>query len=195
MKVNGVAKAQKYDNATVLFSDFINFSAIAESLTPEKLVRQLDFYFKTFDEIIGKYQLEKIKTIGDAYMCVGGLPQENANNPLEMVKAALEIQAKLEQLKTERSAKGEPFFEARIGIHTGPLVAGVVGSRKFAYDVWGDTVNVAARLESKSEAGKVNISSATYKQIKSIFACEFRGKIPIKNRGEVDMYFVKGLVS
>ncbi len=193
LKINGVAKAQKYDNATVLFSDFINFSGIAESLTPEKLVRQLDFYFKTFDEIIGKYELEKIKTIGDAYMCVGGLPQENANNPLEMVKAALEIQAKLEQLKAERSAKGEPFFEARIGIHTGPLVAGVVGSRKFAYDVWGDTVNVAARLESKSEAGKVNISSATYKQIKSTFACEFRGKIPIKNRGEVDMYFVKGL--
>ena len=195
LKINGVAKAQKYDNATVLFSDFINFSAIAESLTPEKLVRQLDFYFKTFDEIIGKYELEKIKTIGDAYMCVGGLPEENINNPLEMVKAALEIQAKLGQLKAERSAKGEPFFEARIGIHTGPLVAGVVGSRKFAYDVWGDTVNVAARLESKSEAGKVNISSATYKQIKSTFSCEFRGKIPIKNRGEVDMYFVKGLAS
>ncbi len=195
LKVNGVAKAKKYEDATVLFSDFKNFSAIAESLSPEKLVRQLDFYFKTFDEIIGKYQLEKIKTIGDAYMCVGGLPQENPNNPLEMVKAALEIQEKIESLKVERSVKGQPFFEARIGIHTGPLVAGVVGSRKFAYDVWGDTVNVAARLESKSEPGKVNISSATYNKIKSTFACEFRGKIPIKNRGEVDMYFVKGLAS
>lgn len=193
LKINGVSKAKKYDNATVLFSDFKNFSGIAESLSPEKLVDQLDFYFKTFDEIIGKYQLEKIKTIGDAYMCVGGLPEENPNNPLEMVKAALEIQAKLQDLKVARSTNGEPFFEARIGIHTGPLVAGVVGSRKFAYDVWGDTVNVAARLESKSEAGKVNISSATYEQIKSTFACEFRGKIPIKNRGEVDMYFVKGL--
>jgi len=195
LKVNGVAKAKKYEDATVLFSDFKNFSAIAESLTPEKLVRQLDFYFKTFDEIIGKYQLEKIKTIGDAYMCVGGLPKENPNNPLEMVKAALEIQQKLESLKVDRSKKGEPFFEARIGIHTGPLVAGVVGSRKFAYDVWGDTVNVAARLESKSEAGKVNISAATYHKIKTNFACEFRGKIPIKNRGEVDMYFVKGLAN
>ena len=195
LKVNGVAKAKKYEGATVLFSDFKNFSAIAESLTPEKLVHQLDFYFKTFDEIIGKYELEKIKTIGDAYMCVGGLPNENPNNPLEMVKAALEIQETLERLKAERSAKGEPFFEARIGIHTGPLVAGVVGSRKFAYDVWGDTVNVAARLESKSQAGKVNISAATYHKIKSTFACEFRGKIPIKNRGEVDMYFVKGLAS
>lgn len=195
LKVNGVAKAKKYEDATVLFSDFKNFSAIAKSLTPEKLVHQLDFYFKTFDEIIDKYQLEKIKTIGDAYMCVGGLPQENPNNPLEMVKAALEIQEKLEELKADRSAKGEPFFEARIGIHTGPLVAGVVGSRKFAYDVWGDTVNIAARLESKSQAGKVNISSATYHKIKATFACEFRGKIPIKNRGEVDMYFVKGLAS
>ena len=195
LKVNGVAKARKYENATVLFSDFKNFSAIAESLSPERLVHELDFYFKTFDEVIGKYQLEKIKTIGDAYMCVGGLPEENPNNPLEMVKAALEIQRILERLKTERLAKGEPFFEARIGIHTGPLVAGVVGSRKFAYDVWGDTVNVAARLESKSEAGKVNISAATYNKIKSTFDCEFRGKIPIKNRGEVDMYFVKGLAS
>jgi len=195
LKVNGVAKARKYEDATVLFSDFKNFSAIAESLSPERLVHELDFYFKTFDEIIGKYQLEKIKTIGDAYMCVGGLPEENPNNPLEMVKAALEIQTILERLKTERLAKGEPFFEARIGIHTGPLVAGVVGSRKFAYDVWGDTVNVAARLESKSEAGKVNISAATYNKIKSTFNCEFRGKIPIKNRGEVDMYFVKGMAS
>ena len=195
LKVNGVAKARKYEDATVLFSDFKNFSGIAESLSPERLVHELDFYFKTFDEVIGKYQLEKIKTIGDAYMCVGGLPEENPNNPLEMVKAALEIQDILEKLKQERIVKGEPFFEARIGIHTGPLVAGVVGSRKFAYDVWGDTVNVAARLESKSEAGKVNISAATYDKIKSTFACEFRGKIPIKNRGEVDMYFVKGMAS
>lgn len=194
LKVNGVAKARKYDNATVLFSDFKNFSAIAESLSPERLVHELDFYFKTFDDIIGKYNLEKIKTIGDAYMCVGGLPEENANNPLEMVEAALEIQSYLTALKLQRAEKGEPFFEARIGIHTGPLVAGVVGSRKFAYDVWGDTVNVAARLESKSEAGKVNISSTTYEVIKNKFNCEFRGKIPIKNRGEVDMYFVEGLV-
>jgi len=194
LKVNGVAKARKYDNATVLFSDFKNFSGIAESLSPERLVHELDYYFKTFDDIIGKYKLEKIKTIGDAYMVVGGLPEEDLDNPLEMVKAALEIQSYLTALKMEREEKGEPFFEARIGIHTGPLVAGVVGSRKFAYDVWGDTVNVAARLESKSEAGKVNISSTTYEVIKSKFNCEFRGKIPIKNRGEVDMYFVEGLV-
>lgn len=195
LKVSGVAKARKYENATVLFADFKNFSAIAESLSPERLVHELDFYFKTFDEIIGKYDLEKIKTIGDAYMCVGGLPEENEENPMEMVAAALEIQTKLTALKKQRAEKGEPYFEARIGIHTGPLVAGVVGSRKFAYDVWGDTVNIAARLESKSEAGKVNISSTTYDYIKAKFACEFRGKIPIKNRGEVDMYYVEGLVA
>ncbi len=195
LKINGTAKARKYENATVLFSDFINFSAIAEKLSPERLVYELDFYFKTFDTIISNYKLEKIKTIGDAYMCVAGLPEENPNNPLEMVKAALEIQSYLTALKMERIEAGEPYFEARIGIHTGPLIAGVVGSKKFAFDVWGDTVNVAARLESKSEAGKVNISSSTYDYIKSSFNCVSRGKVPVKNKGEIEMYFVEGLTS
>ena len=195
LKVNGSAKARKYENATVLFSDFINFSAIAEALTPERLVHELDFYFKTFDSIISNYKLEKIKTIGDAYMCVAGLPEENPNNALEMVKAALEIQSYLTALKMERIEAGEPYFEARIGIHTGPLVAGVVGSKKFAFDVWGDTVNVAARLESKSQAGKVNISASTYDYIKSSFNCVSRGKVPVKNKGEIEMYFVEGLAS
>lgn len=195
LKVNGTAKARKYENATVLFSDFINFSAIAEALTPERLVHELDFYFKTFDSIISNYKLEKIKTIGDAYMCVAGLPEEDPNNPLEMVKAALEIQSYLTALKIERMDAGEPYFEARIGIHTGPLIAGVVGSKKFAFDVWGDTVNVAARLESKSEAGKVNVSASTYEYIKSSFNCVARGKVPVKNKGEIEMYFVEGLAS
>lgn len=193
LKVNGVAKARKYENATVLFSDFKNFSAIAETLTPERLVSELDFYFKTFDEIIGKYNLEKIKTIGDAYMCVGGLPEERAGHSLDVVRAALEIQSYLNAWKLEKEGTGEPYFEARMGIHTGPLIAGVVGSKKFAYDIWGDTVNVAARLETNSEAGKVNISATTFDLIKTQFDCEFRGKIPIKNRGEIDMYFVNGV--
>jgi len=195
LKTNGKAKARKYENATVLFSDFINFSGIAEALSPERLVHELDFYFKTFDTIISNYKLEKIKTIGDAYMCVAGLPEENPNNPLEMVKAALEIQSYLTALKMERIEAGEPYFEARIGIHTGPLIAGVVGSKKFAFDVWGDTVNVAARLESKSEAGKVNISASTYEHIKASFNCVARGKVPVKNKGEIEMYFVEGLAS
>lgn len=193
LKINGVAKTRKYEKATVLFSDFKNFSAIAESLTPERLVSELDFYFKTFDDIIGKYNLEKIKTIGDAYMCVGGLPEERPGHSLDVVRAALEIQSYLNAWKIEKEGTGEPYFEARMGIHTGPLIAGVVGSKKFAYDIWGDTVNVAARLETNSEAGRVNISATTFDLIKDQFDCEFRGKVPIKNRGEIDMYFVNGV--
>ena len=192
LKENGVAKARKYDQATVLFADFKNFSKISEQLSPEELVKELDFYFKTFDKIISKYKLEKIKTIGDAYMCVGGLPEIRTTHAEDIIKAALEIQTALDNLKYEREKKGLPFFEARIGIHTGPLIAGVVGSSKFAYDIWGDTVNVAARLESTSEAGKVNISSSTFNIIKEEFDCEFRGKIPVKNKGEIEMYFVNG---
>ncbi len=193
LKTNGVAKAKKHEQATVLFSDFKNFSATAKTLSPERLVYELDFYFKAFDKIIEKHKLEKIKTIGDAYMCVGGLPEKHAGHTKDVIKAALEIQQLLNNLKIERTENNEPFFEARIGIHTGPLVAGVVGFKKFAYDIWGDTVNIAARLESNSEAGKVNISSTTFAIIKKEFDCESRGNIPIKNMGEIGMYFVKEL--
>ncbi len=191
LKTNGVAVAKRHEHATVFFSDFKNFSQIAKSLSPEKLVFQLDLHFKAFDEIIEKYSIEKIKTIGDAYMCVSGLPEKNPNNALDIINAALEIQAYLNELKKEKLKKGQPYFEARIGVHTGPLVAGVVGSKKFAYDVWGDTVNIAARLESKGEVGKVNISHSTYKLVKGKYNCIPRGKIPIKNRGEIEMYFAE----
>lgn len=190
LKETGVAKAKKYDQATVLFTDFQDFSIIAKSLSPEQLVFELDFHFKAFDDIIGKYKLEKIKTIGDAYMCVGGLPEERMGNAKTVIEAALEIQDFLSDLKIERKKSNKSFFEARIGIHTGPLVAGVVGSKKFAYDIWGDTVNVASRLEAKGEVGKVNISSATYSLVEKEFQFENRGKLPIKNLGEVGMYFV-----
>ncbi len=191
LKLSGVAAAKRYEHATVFFSDFKNFSNVAKSLSPEKLVSQLDFYFKAFDQIIEKYNIEKIKTIGDAYMCVSGLPEKNPNNATEILNAALEIQAFLKKIKNEKSDNGEPFFEARIGVHTGPLVAGVVGSKKFAYDVWGDTVNIAARLESKGEVGKVNISHSTYQLVKGKYNCISRGKIPVKNRGEIEMYFAE----
>lgn len=191
LKTNGVAVAKRHEHATVFFSDFKNFSKIAKSLSPEKLVSQLDFHFKAFDKIIEKYSIEKIKTIGDAYMCVSGLPERNSNNAEEIINAALEIQAYLNKLKKEKLKKGQPYFEARIGVHTGPLVAGVVGSKKFAYDVWGDTVNIAARLESKGEVGKVNISHSTYKLVKGKYNCISRGKIPVKNRGEIEMYFAE----
>ncbi len=190
LKKNGSANARKYESATVLFSDFVNFTAISKAMSPEDLVDLLDNYFTLFDEIIEKHQLEKIKTIGDAYMCVGGLPEENSGHPVDVINAALEIQETLELKKVEHQKNGIPFFEARIGIHTGPLVAGVVGSKKFAFDVWGDTVNVASRIESSSEPGKVNVSASTHDLIQDKFHCISRGKLPIKNRGEIDMYFV-----
>ncbi len=191
LKLNGTAKARKYQTATVLFSDFVNFSSISKSLTPEQLVSLLDFYFKLFDDVIEKHGLEKIKTIGDAYMCVGGLPEKTNSHAQDVISAALEIQTILDQQKLEHEKKGQPYFEARIGIHTGPLVAGVVGSKKFAFDIWGDTVNIASRLESGGEPGKVNISGVTHELIQNQFSCTSRGKIPIKNRGEIEMFFVE----
>lgn len=194
LKATGKAKAQKYAETTVLFSDFKNFTTIAEQLSPEELVQELDTCFKAFDDIIGKYpDLEKIKTIGDAYMCAGGL-SERRTMPNNMVKAALEMQEFLTQQRAVRQRVGKPFFEARIGIHTGPVVAGVVGSKKFAYDIWGDTVNTASRVEANSEPGRVNISETTYNLIKYAFHCQHRGKLEAKNKGYLDMYFVEGSV-
>lgn len=190
LKAEGITKARRYEQATVMFTDFKDFSSIAMMLSPEHLVAELDIYFKAFDEIIAKYNIEKIKTIGDAYMCAGGLPDVKGSEPKDVVLAALEIQALLDQFKQEREQKGKPFFEARIGIHTGPLVAGVVGSIKFAYDIWGDTVNIASRLESNGQAGRVNISATTYALVKDYFKFEARGIIPIKNNHEIAMYFV-----
>lgn len=191
LKNNGSAQARHYDEATVLFTDFKGFSAISKLMSPDALVQALDYAFKNFDRIIGKYGLEKIKTIGDAYMCAGGLPGKDGSSPVQVVRAALEIQQFLREWNSERVGRGEPAFEARIGIHTGPLVAGVVGSKKFAYDIWGDTVNVASRMETSSEAGRVNISAATFKYVKATFNCEYRGKVPAKNVGEVEMYYVE----
>ncbi len=191
LKVKGKAQARQYQEATVLFSDFKNFTSIAEQLSPEELVEELDKCFKGFDFIISQHEdIEKIKTIGDAYMCASGL-NERKGLPNNMVKAALEMQAFLEEQKQERIRLGKPYFEARIGLHTGPVVAGVVGVKKFAYDIWGDTVNTAARVEANSEPGKVNISETTYKLIKYAFQCTHRGKVEAKNKGLLDMYYVE----
>ncbi len=191
LKQKGFTQARRYDKATVMFTDFKDFSAIARDMPPEQLVAELDYYFKAFDDIIGKYKIEKIKTIGDSYMCVGGLPDVEGSQPKDVIQAALEIQDLLGQFKQEREKRNQPYFEARIGIHTGPLVAGVVGSRKFAYDIWGDTVNIASRLETSGEAWRVNVSSVTFELVKDHFAFEDRGSIAIKNRGEMGMYYVK----
>lgn len=191
LKRDGSAEARQYDQVSVLFSDFKGFSKIASSLSPAELVEDLDECFKGFDEIIQKAGVEKIKTIGDAYMCAAGLPEEDEGHASKLVNVALEMQKFLDRWNIRRHALGKPKFEARIGIHTGPIVAGVVGSKKFAYDIWGDTVNVAARMESAGEANRVNVSSSTYLHIKDQFLCRHRGRIPAKNIGEIDMYFVE----
>lgn len=194
LKANGRTVARSYETVTVLFTDFKDFTKISEDLTPEELVAVIDFYFCAFDRIIAKYNIEKIKTIGDAYMCAGGIPNPDANTPADVVKAGLEILAFVEELNPEHRPKKHKF-EIRIGIHTGPVVAGIVGTQKFAYDIWGDTVNTAARMESSCQEGKVNISGATYELVKEDFVCSYRGKIDAKNKGEIDMYFVEAVVS
>ena len=191
LKEFGKAKARKFDEVTVLFSDFKNFTRISEQLSPEELVEELDKCFKAFDFIISQYSdIEKIKTIGDAYMCASGLSSRKGI-PTNLVKAALEMQEFLDEQRQERIRLGKPYFEARIGIHTGSVVAGVVGVNKFAYDIWGDTVNIASRMEANCEVGRVNISETTHNLIKYDFPCEYRGKVEAKNKGAIDMYYVK----
>jgi ligand-binding sensor domain-containing protein/class 3 adenylate cyclase/HD superfamily phosphodiesterase len=193
LKSKGKASARHYRMASVMFTDFKGFTKIAETIRPKDLVAELDRCFIKFDEIIEKYGLEKIKTIGDSYMCAGGLPIRNKSNPIDIVLAGLEIQRYIEDLKQEKNQKGEQFWELRIGINSGELIAGVVGIKRFAYDIWGDTVNVASRMESHGEVGKVNISGTTYEHVKEYFDCTYRGKVIAKNKGEVDMYFVDRL--
>lgn len=195
LKVKGFAQTQSYEQVSVLFTDFKGFSKIAEVMTPQELVADLDYCFKAFDSIVGLYGLEKIKTIGDSYMCAGGLPDPDPAHPIRVVRAAQAMQAFMESWQAERDREGKPVFEIRIGIHTGPIVAGVVGEKKFAYDIWGDTVNVASRMESSGEAGKINVSGATFELIRDQFACTHRGKVFAKNKGEVDMYFVDYLLA
>lgn len=189
----GSAKPRNYPLVTVLFTDFKNFSQLSAPLDPVDLVGILDFYFKKFDEIIEEHFLEKIKTIGDAYMCVGGLPLRNRSNPINAVLAGLEIQNFMNTLNDVKVLRNEPVWELRLGIHTGPVVAGVVGKKKFAYDIWGQTVNVASRMESAGYVGMVNISETTYHEVKDYFDCVYRGKVQAKNLGDIDMYFVEGI--
>ncbi len=184
---------QHYAGATVLFTDFVGFTKIAERLSPQGLIAELDACFRAFDQIMRVHGLEKIKTIGDSYMAVAGIPEENLSHPVDAVLAALDIQRFMAQLRAEKSARGEPCWELRLGMHTGDLVAGVIGEKKFAYDVWGDTVNTASRLESSGAPGRVNISETLYERVKDLFECEYRGKVIAKNKGEIDMYFVLGL--
>ena len=190
----GKATKIKYNFVTVLFSDIQGFTKIAEEMNPEVLIDELDKFFFYFDSVVEKYGIEKIKTIGDAYMCAGGIPEKNRTNPVEVILAALEMKAYMNKLKETSELEGMKYWDIRIGIHTGTVVAGVVGQKKLSYDIWGDTVNTASRMESSGEAGKINISGTTYEFVKDFFTCEYRGKMPVKYKGELEMYFVNGII-
>jgi adenylate cyclase len=190
LKANGKAEAKHFDEVTVMFTDFKNFTQIAEKLSPTDLVAEIDMIFAAFDNIVSKHNIEKIKTIGDSYMCAGGIPVPNKTHAVDVVNAGIEIQQFIQQHLEKRITEGKDPFEIRIGIHSGPVVAGIVGKIKFAYDIWGDTVNLASRMESSGEPGRINISGSTYELVKDQFHCTHRGKIKAKNKGEVDMYFV-----
>jgi class 3 adenylate cyclase len=199
LKTTGAAKARHFQQASVLFTDFKGFTGMAAQLGAEVLLHELNACFEAFDGIIGRHGVEKIKTIGDAYMCVGGLPDPDSSTPTSVVHAALEMQAFMAARRKEHDALGTPSFEMRVGIHTGPVVAGIVGVKKFQYDIWGDTVNTASRMESSGAVGRVNISETTYELVKNAadplgnpaFVFTPRGKVEAKGKGEMEMYFVE----
>ncbi|MFO1479080.1 MAG: adenylate/guanylate cyclase domain-containing protein [Turneriella sp.] len=193
LKVKGSSEPRYYPSTTVCFTDFEGFTQIAESMSPAELVGELDRCFSYFDSLMERHKLEKLKTIGDSYMFAGGIPIENRTHAVDSVMAALEIQAFMNQMKEIKSSQGLPYWQLRLGIHSGNLVAGVIGEKKFAYDVWGDTVNTASRCESSGIASEINISRETYELVKDFFECEYRGKTPAKNKGEIDMYLVRGI--
>jgi PAS domain S-box-containing protein len=190
LKTKGRAGTRQYKLVSVLFADFKGFSNISKTLDPKDLVSILDSYFATFDEITARHYIEKIKTIGDAYMCAGGLPLSNKSNPVDAVLAGLEIQHYMNTLNDTKVLSNLPVWELRLGIHTGPVVAGVVGKKRLAYDIWGDTVNIASRMEQSGCVGMVNISGNTYEYVRDFFDCNYRGKVETKNLGKIDMYFV-----
>lgn len=191
IKLNGRSTPKTFSMVTVMFTDFKDFTRVSEHISAELLVAELDYCFSAFDKILPKYKIEKIKTVGDAYLCASGLPVSSFTHATDMVNAAIEIRNFMLERKKEKEVKGEMPFEMRIGIHTGPVVAGIVGVKKYAYDIWGNTVNLAARMEQHSEAGKINISGSTYELVKDKFKCIHRGKIEAKNKGEIDMFFVE----
>jgi class 3 adenylate cyclase len=193
LKYTGRVKPVYHPSATILFTDFEGFSRTSGLMTPEDLVEELDYCFSTFDQIIEKYHLEKLKTIGDSYMCGSGIPIPTPTHAFDMILAALEIQIFMEMRKQQKIELNLPYWNTRIGINSGSLLSGVIGKKKFVYDVWGDTVNFASRMESSGVAGRINISQSTFELVKDSFDVEYRGKIVAKNMGEVDMYLIKGI--
>lgn len=190
LRDTGSMAAKHYDLATVFFADIKGFTKLTQQMSPQELINSLHLYFKGFDDIMIKHKIEKIKTIGDAYVAAGGVPIKDTDNAERVVNAAQDCLAFVEKINRERKAQNKVCFDFRIGVHSGPLIAGVVGKKKFAYDIWGDTVNTAARMEQSGEIGKINISQSTYDRIKNKVKCIYRGKHEAKNKGQLDMYFV-----
>jgi class 3 adenylate cyclase len=190
LKEFGKTTPCRFEQATVMFTDFKGFTIYSEKHSPEELVKLVDHYFRAFDQIVKKYGIEKIKTIGDAYMCVAGIPVSQENHASLMIRAAFEFRDFVNKEAERKQKLNEPFLRMRIGLHSGPLVAGVVGSRKFAYDVWGDTVNIAARMEQSGEADGINVSESVHELVKDEFEFVYRGEIEAKNKGRLKMYFV-----
>jgi class 3 adenylate cyclase/DNA-binding NarL/FixJ family response regulator len=193
LKKFGAVQPVSFSSATVLFTDIKGFTKMSENLSAKELTVHLDISFNIFDNIIDKYNLEKIKTIGDAYMCAGGVPEPSNTHVVDTILAGLEIQ-KIAKSMFPDTTEQPNFWNIRLGISTGPVVAGVIGSKKFTYDLWGDTVNTASRMESSGEPGKVNISSFTWETAKYFFSTTYRGKLPAKNKGDIDMYFVDSIL-
>ena len=193
LKESGKATPKYYDKVTILFTDFSGFTRISRHMSPEDLLSELNDCFRAFDKIVDEFGLEKIKTLGDGYMAAGGIPVSNDSNPVDAIKAALKINEFMINRSNEKRAEGFTYWDTRLGLHTGKVIAGVVGNRKFAYDIWGDAVNTASRMESGGEVGKVNISDDTFNLVKDYFDCTYRGEIEIKNRGKIGMYFVDGV--
>ena len=194
LQTKGKVSSRRFRMVTVLFSDIHGFTKIVEQMNPEDLIDELDKFFMHFDTVVEKFNIEKIKTVGDAYMCAGGIPNKNRTNPIEVVLAAMEIQQYMKSMKINSRETRKAIWGLRVGVHTGPVIAGVVGSKKVSYDIWGDTVNTASRMESSGAVNEINISGMTYMLVKEFFICEYRGRMPVKYKGNIDMYFVKGFL-
>ncbi len=190
---NGTVRPTMVSRATVLFTDIVGFTNLAEVLSPEELLAELDRCFSHFDLIVGQHGLEKIKTIGDAYMCAGGLLDTKAQHPIDIGLCALRIQEFMRKYRKSRARAGLPVWDLRVGIHAGPVIAGVIGTRRFSYDIWGDTVNLASRMEDAGEARRINVSRQFMESTESVFSFDYRGRLAVKGKGELDMYFLTGI--
>lgn len=191
LKLNGFVLPKNYPDVSIMFTDFVNFSNKSEKVTPEDMVQRLDFYFSTFDQIIEQYKLEKIKTLGDGYMCIGGIGSPTEQACINMVSAAIAIRDFVQKESEKCQKTNQLYFDIRIGVHIGSVIAGVLGKKKLSFDIWSHNVNIASRMENNSEIGAINISEPVYNKIKDHFKCTYRGEIPVKGLGMMAQYFVE----